>query len=357
VKRAILLCLLALAMLGCNTGRMFIASSGDYADYRAVRVAEGVDNRVAAAWEYLKARPDGRYASRLKSYFDKAEPIFFNVRSRSIKGLEAYLRALPDGPHAREALRLLGVMREERDREDITIRMVDATGRKLDTERAKREEARALLLWWIDSFMTPSLWAAPLSDAPGAFLVRYQLSLPEPVCARHPSVMNRRKCIKPFERSFKVAAAGKSGLDDRMVAFELEVELDEDWRLTQAILTGRGMLLATEEARSGKALPDTPDVRRAAAAAFVAKLTAAMFDREVACNGGTEASGKTALECEGLRLSIEPGAPGVDDVIWIERIGAPPPQPVVVQPVVVQPAPTPAPSSAPEPAPVDDPYD
>jgi hypothetical protein len=349
VKARALAVALAVATAGCNTGRVFIASSGDYADYRAVRVAEDIDSRVAAAWEYLKARPDGRYAERLRNYFERAEPVFFNVRSRSIKGLEAYLEALPDGPHADEALRLLGVLRDEHDRDELDTREAQATGRRLDTERKKRDAARGLLVWWLDALMTPSVWQAPLSEAPGDLLVRYEISLPEPVCDKHPTIPSYRKCIKPFERAFKVGGNGK--LVPRTLAFELEVDLDARWHLAQAVFTGRDMLLATEEARSGRAIADTPARRRAAAEAFVAKLTAAMFEREVACNGGTDAGGTTSLECEGLRLFIEPGAQGVDDVVRIELVDAPAP-----------PAPAPAPATVPAPAPApddppSDPYD
>lgn len=308
---------LVLLLTGCNAGRAFIASSGDYADYRAVRTANDVDARMAAAWEYLETRPDGRYAERLRSYFDKAEPVFFKVRSRSVKGLEAYLRALPNGPHADEAVELLMGMRDESRRESLDTREVRAITTRLDAERDKRESAAALLLWWLDAFADQKVWDKPLTEAPAELVVRYDLSLPQPRCDPDPAEPSHRRCVKPLEQRFRVPGNGK--LEDRTLAFLLETELDERWRLVQLTITGAGILLATEEARSEKALGDGEAEASRAAAAFVAKLTATLFEREVACNGGTDARGRTVLTCEGLRLTIEPGRDGGDDVMWIRR--------------------------------------
>jgi hypothetical protein len=318
VRRRLVSLIVACAVLGsagCNAGRVFIATSGDYADYRAVRVAENVDERLARSWAYLQTRPDGRYAERLRRFFSKAEPVFFRVRSRSIKGLEAYLRALPDGPHADEALELLVAKRDARRRDSTDARETLATTMRLDTERKKRARAAELLLWWVSSFMDVDVWKAPLSKAPKELVIRYRLSLPQPRCEAVPDEVAKQRCVKPIERGFRVPGDGQ--LEERALAFLLQVTLDERWHLQQVAISGEGIFLATEEARSGKAVEGTATEQAAAAAAFVAQLTAGLFERGVACNGGTEASGRTVLNCEGLRLTLVPGSGGGDDVLHI----------------------------------------
>ncbi len=307
------------AGVGCHSGKVFIAPAGDYADYRAVRVAEDVDERMARTWAYLKERPDGMYAGRLRRYFEKSEPVFFKMRSRSIRGLEAYLEALPDGPHADEALAMLMGRRDAKRRESADMREARLTGSRLDAEREKRDEAAKLLHWWLDAFLHTEVWSAPLSDAPKDLIVRYRLSLPQPKCTAAAEDATRQRCVKPLERSFRVPGSGQ--LEDRTLAFLLEVELDERWYVQRVTVSGAGILLATEEARRKKALEDDEASTRAAAAAFVARLTTSLFERNVTCNGGTEASGSTLLSCEGLLLTLVPGRDGGDDVLRIVREG------------------------------------
>ena len=305
VTTLLLVCSLAVVSLGCNAGRVFIASSGDYADYRAVRVAEDVDERLARAWAYLEERPDGQYAPRLRRFFERAEPVFFRVRRRSIKGLEAYLRALPNGPHAKEALALLGDMRDDKRRDSLDSRQALITGLALDARRERRERAADLLHWWVSSLLERKVWDEPLSEAPGELIVRYQLSLPQPRCAPSIDDPTHQRCVKAFETNFRVP--GADGVADRTLAFLLEVELDETWRLVRVTISGAGALIASEEARRKKAAEDDDRATlQRATAAFVARLTAKLFDRDVACNGGTDATGRTRLVWRGVESGCAP---------------------------------------------------
>ncbi len=321
MARGLSLVVLLVAAIGCNASRTFIATSGDYADYRRVRVAEDIDTRLAAAWEYLEKRPDGQYAERLRRYFEQAEPVFFKIRKRSAKGLEAYLRALPDGPHAKEAVELLLTLRDEKRRDSIDARQALATGRRLDSERDKRESAARLLTWWTHAFLEPGVWSRPLSEAPKALVTRLFLGLPQPRCEMVPGRPGRHTCVKAVEQSFVVPGKGK--MENRTIAFLLAVELDERWRVSGVTLTGSGILLATEEARSARASSDGEAQIRRATAAFVSRVTALVFEQGQTCNGGTDNAGRTELACEGLLWVLEPGRGGGDDVLWIRRLGDP----------------------------------
>ena len=298
---------------GCNAGRVFIASPGDYADYRRVRVAESADERLARAWEYLQDHPDGSYTERLQRYFDKAEPAFYRVRRRSAKGLEAYLRALPDGPHAEQALARLMDLRTERRREELDTRMARQTGMRLDLERSQRAAAAELLGWWLSQLLDRAVWQAPWSEAPGELLVRYSLALPVPSC--EPDEDDGERCVKLVAGAYRVRAQGKRV--DRQVAFDLELAFAASGRLRGVTIMGNSLFVRGLEAQRQEALDETPQQGREAVSLFVAWLSAHLADRDVACSGGSEPDGSTVLDCEGLRLTIEPGQGGGDDLLLI----------------------------------------
>jgi hypothetical protein len=284
-----------------------------------VRVAQDVDERMAATWYYIKERPDGQYSDRLKRYFGKAEPVFYKVRRRSMKGLAAYLRALPDGPHAKEALDELMGLREASRRDELVTRQARQSQLRLDVDRDKRKEAAELLMWWLSTLLDQAMWQAPLSQAPKDFIIRYRLSLPRPVCEAHEDDPSHRRCFKSVARGFRVAGDGK--LVDRNLAFDLELELDDHWTLRRVTLAGSSLFLSRAEAAQERALDGEDEaLRLKIAAAFVNDLTQTMLEREVACNGGTNADGNTSLDCGALRITLEPGRRGGDDVMFVERI-------------------------------------
>jgi hypothetical protein len=309
------------ALWGCNAGQVFIASPGDYADYRSVRLAETYDERMATAWYYLQHRPDGRYAKRLTRYFDRAEEVFYKVRGRTIGGLEAYLRVLPDGPHAAEALDLLSVLRYERRREELDKRVARQTGLRLDAERKNRAAAAEIVQWWATALLRQSLWDAPLSAAPAPFLVRYSLALPRPECERDQPEPGYQYCTKTVELTYRVA--GERGRVDRSVTMDLDLVLDPSWRLSAVTLSGPGLIVRADEARRGRLLDDEDvEVVSAATERLLNALMLALVSDDVECTGGIEPSGMTVLECGRLRLSLAPGRAGDEDVLWIQPIEA-----------------------------------
>src|SRR5438128_8528249 len=92
----------ALASCGIKWGQVG-ASSGDYADYRAFRVAPTVAQQLKAAAFYLKCHAEGAFHDEVADWFDRVEPLFFEAAADSAGGMQAYLDALPDGPHADSA--------------------------------------------------------------------------------------------------------------------------------------------------------------------------------------------------------------------------------------------------------------
>jgi hypothetical protein len=310
--------LVALALVACNPARALIATPDDYAAYRRVRVADTAEGRLAAAWDYLRNHPDGRYADRVRTYFEKMEPVYYKVRRRNVAGLETYLKALPDGPHADDALARLMLLTGRERRESADIRAFTATQQRLDARQKQREAAAVLVSDWVVMLLDPKLWEVPLARGPRAFVVRYELALPQPLC--EPRDEGGRRCFKAVERRYDVVTAGNRF--DRSVAFEVELELDSAGRPQGVEIRGAGLFVRSEEAHDGEPIDDldAASVRRAQRA-FAERLGRDLLARDLLCSGTTDPDGRTNLDCEGLRLVLEPG-PGEDRIV-VSPMGEP----------------------------------
>lgn len=296
--------LLCVALAGCNPARALIATPDDYAAYRRVRVAETAEGRLAAAWDYLRDHPEGRYAERVRTYFQKMEPIYFKVRRRNVAGLERYLMALPDGPHAEDALARLMLLTGRSRRESDEIRAFAATQERLDARKARRQAAAGLAADWVAMLLEPRLFQVPVAEGPSRFVVRYELALPQPLC--EPREGGGRRCVKGVESRYDVVAPGRRY--DRSVAFALELRLDAAGRPEAAELRGPALFVRSEEARASAPIDDLdPAAVREAQRAFAERLTRALIERDILCAGTTDADGRSAMDCEGLRLVLEPG--------------------------------------------------
>ncbi|MBM4359397.1 MAG: hypothetical protein FJ096_14940 [Deltaproteobacteria bacterium] len=288
---------LSLAGTGCNAARAMVATPSDYADYRRVRLGESLDDRLAAAWDYLKARPEGRYAARLNNFFQAAEPVYFRVRSGSAAGLEAYLVALPDGPHAEEAHeRLLGKRNEQR-REDYGERSTRAALLRVETDSRARSEAAKLVGDWVRAMLAPAVWSRTFADAPGDVLARFRLAYPEPTCVR---TDGDERCTKEVTRRFRIR--GPEGDVERELRLEVELNLDRNYRVVAIALSGQNLALATAEARSGSVATERGRVE--GWRGFVDALAARAFDDGRPCTSSEEAGGAYRLVCDEPRVTL-----------------------------------------------------
>lgn len=305
-----------LATTGCNAARAFIATPNDYADYRRVRLAATLEDRLAAASAYLEARPEGRYAERLRTYLDAVEPLFFRASSRSTVGLESYLRALPRGPHAKEAMERLIDARNLARREDLDERAARATLLRVSTESRSRQVAATTVDGWIRPMLSPGPWFGTFSDAPAEVLARFRMSAPEPVCVREGE---HDVCAKDVVRAFRIR--GQEGEVERELSVKVEVRLSPGHRLVGLSLTGVGVARATLEASSGVVV-DGDDA--SAWHAFVDGLTKRIVEDGRACTGGEDATGQLLLDCDEARVMLRAtrDAEGVERLSLERRSGA-----------------------------------
>ncbi|MBI4701633.1 MAG: hypothetical protein HY744_10830 [Deltaproteobacteria bacterium] len=315
MRRALLLCLV-LGLAGCTSLRAFIASPADWAEYRRVRLAPTLDERLAASRYYLEHRPDGAFAADVRAYFDRAEPVFYDVRRRSVAGMEAYLRALPRGPHAGKALAELVLRRHEQRRATLDERSVAQRSARLEAEKAARRQAAEAATWWVQALLDPVLWLNPLTEAPAELLVRYRLSLPSPECENDAARPEIRRCSKLVELPYRVA--GEGSLEDRQLTLELRLTMDHGGRLHDAALLGPSLFLREQEAREHRASADgDAAAQRRAAQGSVAALEAALREPPSACAREPSGGGETRLRCGMLGLAVRPGLGREDDAIRI----------------------------------------
>lgn len=299
LRRLAMVGLMGLALGGCNAARTFVATPNDYADYRRVRLGRTLDERLAAAWAYLKERPDGRYHARLKAYFEGAEPLYFKVRRRTAPGLEAYLGALPDGPHAAESLGELMGLRNESRREALASRATRATILRIAREEKSREKARGMVEWWIRAMLDPAPWRGTFSDAPAEVLVRFRLSAPEPKCA---PVGEGQRCTKASSQAFRVR--GPAGELDAKLNVKLEILLDRDYRLVELRLEGVDFALHAEEAGAGMLATSAPGAAEAAWRALLSRIALGVVNDSRTCNGGEDAAGGLRLDCDDPQVTL-----------------------------------------------------
>jgi hypothetical protein len=167
------LALLVAFAAGCSWAS---ASPYEHGAYRKTRFEPTLDGRLAAAHDYLRRYPNGAYTEGVRRYYERAEPIFYESRQRDRAGLEAYLRALPEGPHAAEArsqLKALAAIEAQPDSLDVAA---GETERRLADAERSREQARGELVFWIESLVDPDTYAQPLADGPGELVVAFSLS-------------------------------------------------------------------------------------------------------------------------------------------------------------------------------------
>lgn len=314
----LLLCAAALAGTGCHVGRAMIASDGDYADYRRIRLAQTLDERLVAAWYYVNHRRDGRFADPVQAYFARAEPVYWQVHKRSVAGLETYLSTLPDGPHAEPALAELMRLRRASRRDAARSFDSERSRARLDAEAARRREAAGLAFGWLRALVDSAAWQGPLDEAPGALLVPYRLGLPQPECERDEEARVIR-CSKIVERSFDLVVDGERV--EREILLWLELTLDDRWHLVKARLVGADLFVRHAEAAHRRAVPDGDGAARAAAVEQFLRRAMEVVSEPVLDCGPTEGGAGLAVRCGALVVSFRVGEDQDDDEISIEPAG------------------------------------
>lgn len=306
------------ASMGCSVGRAMIAPSADYADYRVFRSADGLDARLTAAYGYLHEHPGGVYRELVGAWFEAAEPIYYAVRSKSPEGLEAYLSALPHGPHAEQAVAELTRARVVERVREAQKTSAELTAERIDAERAQREAVASMARTWAVLLLEPDTWRATLAEAPGELLIRYRLPSPPPECHWEQDVA-RHRCTRVVEQPYTVIEEGYPV--SRQLRLVAELELDGGWRLRVARISGPSLFVRAAEARArrslGAASAEQAELRDAEVELLERELLDAAARLGLGCVEQLDA-GDWLLRCPERQVSLALGQGDEDDVITVE---------------------------------------
>lgn len=303
-----LMWLLSLSSLsGCGAGARFTAGRKDYALYRETRVASTPERRLAASGRYLKELPNGRFRAEVAQRFAVTEPRFFALAYDRPSLLRAYLRALPEGPHAKDAAARLdefGLLNRFRARDVATS---ESSLQRIQSGLEAAENARQALIRefsTLSSLMARSRLGVPTSELDHELIFRFRLSPPVGTCVE-------TRCTKAFHFEYAVPEAGR--LAPRAADFWLTLWLERG-NVVGISLSGDGLFTRLGEAVDRVAIADSNLLARTEAIARAAQLvdnaTSAAFP-SADCAKEVIAPVVLARECRGLRFlvtaAIEPG--------------------------------------------------
>jgi hypothetical protein len=315
VKRLALSLSPLLLLSGCAVGARLTADRKDYALYRETRVASTPEQRLAASGRYLKELPDGRFRSEVARRFAQSEPRFFAQAYDRPSLLRAYLRALPDGPHAKDAgsrLEEFGLLNEFRARDRAAS---ESFLHRVESELALAEKGRQRMVREISTLVSlmahTRSFGAPSSELDQELSHRFGLSQPAGTCAES-------RCTKMLHFAYAVPDAGQ--LTPRTLDCLLSLELSHG-NVIGISLAGRGLFTGLGEALDRVAIKSSNLLARTEAIARAAQLfdnaTSSAFP-SAECKKEVVAPVVLARECGGLRLLVSAATePDQDDRVEV----------------------------------------
>jgi hypothetical protein len=287
-------------VLSCGGGlRRIGASSDDYADYRAFRVAPTPIRRLTAAALYLRCHADGAFHDEVADWFDRVESLFFEAAADSAAGMQAYLDALPGGPHADSAAQrrdaLLAAARAEAG-ERLAARGAEIE-RRLATAAQTREDLLTAYASWVGRLLDFDAWGRAPGDANPDFASAWA-SNPQTKCESD-------RCSKLFSMRYELEVRGKP---EPFVGI-LEVSLGlSNGRVIGGSISGPDLFSRLAEAHDAEPLARTEE-GRSRAVKYVVELTSGALERRLGrARCGRDAAPPVVMlrECDGLRVELVP---------------------------------------------------
>jgi hypothetical protein len=300
---------------GCGVGSRLTADRKDYTLYRETRVGATPEQRLAASGRYLKELPNGRFRSEVERQFAQTEPRFFAQAHDRPSLLRAYLRALPDGPHAKDAsarLEEFGLLNKFRARHQAAS---ESFVQRVESELVSAERGRQSVVREVSTLVSlmarTRSFGAPTSELDDELIYRFRLSPPAGTCAES-------RCAKSFHFGYAVPEAGK--LAPRALDIVLSFELDRG-NVTSISLAGRDLFTRLAEAMDRIAISSSDQLARMEAIARAVQLvdnaTSSAFP-DPGCRKDVIAPVVLARECGGVRLLVRAAIePGEDDRVEV----------------------------------------
>ncbi len=314
---------IVLGTTACASLRSTTTSSDEWLTYRKTRVSPTFEGRIVAAARYLARYPDGAFSAQTRTFYQVAEPIFFDELRKKPDGLYTYLAALPRGPHADETRQLL-FLRAEKPRGptgfNAGIMAVDAQIGAIAARRtAAREEVLNTLRMWLD----PVAFMRPIAEAKATLVIPWSLSLPKARCTNvdEPKNPATRICVKLLEETYETTNG--ETLEVHQATFEIAVAQDATGRPRKVTLGGPDLFVRLEETFGGRTIAPDDTSGRAAGVSRATDVVRREFidhvSEDPACRQRPKGVAVLEFRCNGLRVSVEAALDvATDDRIVIE---------------------------------------
>jgi hypothetical protein len=233
---ALALLLSILPLVGCSYGTRFNVPSDEYATYRRVKLESALEARLRASLVYLHRYPKGTFAVEVRGAFEQAEE---RVRVRawnSVPRLHAYLRAMPDSPHAdlvrARIAHFKEVARVAAAEEVALLEKAAERQHLLDDADASRKGLQQELLQVIERLAQFDAYGQPLDQTSGS-LHAWLMSVDSP------GVCEQTTCVRTFRRDFAVPADLE--LAERTLSYDVRVEM-QGGKVNKLVLSGFALL-------------------------------------------------------------------------------------------------------------------
>ena len=290
-----------LASAGCGAKlRQIVASSDDYADYRAFRTAPALGARLKAASLYLQCHSDGAFHEEVAAWFDNVEPLFFQMLADSASGMQTYLDALPAGPHAESAAQrrdaMLAAARAEAG-ERLSAKGADIE-RRLAAAAQSREDVLTAYAAWMGRLLDFDAWGRTPNVAHADFGSAWA-SEPAPKCVPD-------HCSKLLTTRYELEVDGKP--ESFVSILEVSLRLSKKGKVVSATLSGPDLFSRLAEAHEAEPVADSEE-GRSRAIKFVVQLTSGAIERRldrVRCGRDPSPPAVMVRECDGYKVELVP---------------------------------------------------
>ena len=302
---ALLILLSALGASACGAGgARLTASAGDYANYRAVRVAPSVPSRLRAAWYYLEHCPQGVFRLEVQEWFDRVEPLFYEASADSPQGMEAYLDALPRGPHAASAEQRRDAFRATAKIGERLAAVAAAFERRLAAAAQSREDVLTAYASWVRRLVELDTWGRPLEEASDELKKAWSAGS-TPRCEPN-------RCTKLLEIPYELEVGGKPEPFECMIEISLTLSAG---KVVGAVIAGPDLFARLSEAHDAEPVSRDQESREHAVG-FSTTFTPGAIERKLPrarCDREAAPPAVMTRECDGLRLDIFPKMTMDDD--------------------------------------------
>lgn len=228
---------IALALLLAASGCRVFAGKQDYADYRAVRLAQGDEARLYALQNYAAQHPDGQWYSEVAIERSTREHETFERGKSTRAGLELYLKAYPDGTYAPQARSRLAAVEliERRKAEGAAQAQQLSAARKQREEELRRTWVTRFANYWTSTLLGLSAWGEPIPDVArkNAQFSRAFGAAPRPRCTAD-------ECVKYYTSRYAIPVPGGTRVE-RTLSMVLRLRMtDGKLQRAELLMPGHG---------------------------------------------------------------------------------------------------------------------